>query len=254
MVKTAVFKFVDGIYVAEDVPKKFEHFEEQYLKVRTQEQRLLSIPQIRQLPETPEDYIHHAEWEIRKKNIKRYLKYLSEKKKGQEILDIGCGNGFFSNMMATNGHKVSAVDVNLTELRQAREAFSTTNIEWYYADIMVTPFGSRTFDQITFCCSFQYFNKPIELLNLCLSILNPGGEIHIIDSPFYQENEKEGASKRSLAHFQSLNAIGLANNYHHNTFQILATYNYRFGYTPGSLMKKMLKVKDSPFPWIVIRP
>ncbi|MBL0342759.1 MAG: methyltransferase domain-containing protein [Bacteroidetes bacterium] len=91
--------------------------------------------------------------------------------------------------MQSQGHTVMGLDVNLVELNQAVEAFGDSMINWVYGDILSDNLPENKFDVITFCCSFHYFENPSQLLIRCKDLLNSGGEIHIIDSPFYPESK-----------------------------------------------------------------
>jgi 2-polyprenyl-3-methyl-5-hydroxy-6-metoxy-1,4-benzoquinol methylase len=182
----------------------------------------------------------------------RFLNYLSGKNKKLNILDLGCGNGFFSNLMALKGHTVTGVDVNLPELKQAATVFKSSGIKWYYLDILQEEIPAGKFDIITFCCSFQYFNQPAGLLKRCQELLSDSGEIHIIDSPFYNETTRETARANSAEHFKSLGIGSMSGYYHHNTYEVFKGLDYNFKYRPGSLFSKLLRIKDSPFPWIMI--
>ena len=239
----------DGVYISKDTAVKFADFEKNYLSVRQKEQRVLNIDWIRKLPDVPENYIHYKEWQIRKKNISRFLKYLSKKQKKLRILDIGCGNGFFTNSMAAH-HQVVGVEVNLTELKQAAEAFPDSDITWYYCDILNETLPESKFDLITFCASFQYFNDPETLLKRCEGLLNAGGEIHIIDSPFYTTETRVIAKNNSAAHFSKMDVKGMTKYYHHNTPEVLKNFKHRFAYTPNKWLRRFFT--DSPFPWIII--
>lgn len=242
----------DGVFVSPLALANFKDFETHYLYVRSKENRILSIREIRDLPNVDPNYVHFSEWEIRKKNIKRFLTCLSKNKRVKRILDIGCGNGFFTNMLAKD-HEVVGVDVNLTELKQAAEAFSSSDIRWYYLDILAEHLPENKFDLITFCASFQYFENPKELLKRCFELLNDQGEIHIIDSPFYSPEKLETARLNSLKYYQTIGSEKMNLYYKHNTYHALEGYQFRLLYKPNSLIRRLLRIKDSPFPWIRIK-
>jgi 2-polyprenyl-3-methyl-5-hydroxy-6-metoxy-1,4-benzoquinol methylase len=244
------FKLIDGVYFSATTREKFLDFEKNYLTVREKEKRVLSLEEIKKLPSVDRKSPDYALWKIRRKNIHRFQSHISKKKKSLRILDIGCGNGFFTHMLA-NGHVVAGVDVNLTELHQAAKAFPDSNIKWYYLDILNEVLPETAFDLITFCASFQYFEDPTKILTLCKSLLNKEGEIHIIDSPFYASEKRESARTNSVNYYAKMKVEGMINYYHHNTFDVLNGFNYRFGYKPNKFLLKFMN--DSPFPWIIIK-
>jgi ubiquinone/menaquinone biosynthesis C-methylase UbiE len=246
------FKTVDGIFVSTLSETKFNDFEKQYLNIREKEKRVLTIDEIKQLPFVAKSSSDYGLWKIRRKSIRRVLNYIQKKKKSLKILDIGCGNGFFTNMLSKPNNTVVGVDINLLELKQAAEAFPNKSIIWYYADILNEKLPEQNFDMITFCGSFQYFENPVALLEICKTLLNSSGEIHIIDSPFYTEVNKQSAKKRSLDYFKSMCVEPMSNYYHHHTLNVFDKYNYQFKYKPLRFINKLYRINDSPFPWIII--
>jgi len=244
-------KFISGVHVSESALVKFSDFEKNYLAVREKEKRVISLEEVRRLPYPQKDSVDYALWETRRKNILRFNSFLS-KKGSVRILDIGCGNGFFTNMLSERDNEVVGLDVNLTELKQAAEAFPSKNIKWYYLDILTEKIPEEKFDLITFCASFHYFKDPKQLLRICQGLLKTDGEVHIIDSPFYSEEGRENARKRSVDYFRSMKVESMSDYYFHNSYSFLKEFNVSIKYKPGSFFKKLLRIKDSPFPWIMI--
>jgi ubiquinone/menaquinone biosynthesis C-methylase UbiE len=247
------FKKTEGVFVSTNAIEKFAAFEKAYLTIREKEKRVLNLEEIKKLPNPDKNSVDYELWKIRRKNIHRFLKYLTKKGSGLHILDIGCGNGFFTNLLSLKKNKVVGVDVNFTELKQAAEAFPSADIKWYYTDILNEKLPEQGFDIITFCTSFHYFDNPQLLLKICLLLLKKGGEIHIIDSPFYDESKKITAKLNSEKHFENMGVIEMKNYYHHNSYKALEGFSYKFNYIPGSFFKKLLRIKDSPFPWIMVK-
>lgn len=245
------FQIKNGVHVSHAAEIRFSDFEKCYLEVREKEKRVLSIEEIKKLPYVERGNPHYALWKTRRRNIKRFLKYLSQKKKPLNILDVGCGNGFFTNLMQAQGQNVMGLDVNFIELRQAAEAFGASKITWVYADIFSDNLPENKFDVITFCSSFQYFENPGQLLKRCKALLNTAGEIHIIDSPVYPEAEIESAKIRSINYFRDIDSEHMLQYYHHTSRQVFDDYDITFRYKPNKFRMKVFK--DSPFPWIVVK-
>lgn len=243
--------FSDGVYQSPTGETRFSAFEKAYLQVREKEKRILSIDAIRKLPNVATDNPDFKLWEIRRKNISRFLKYLS-KKKSLDILDVGCGNGFFSHAMAVQNHQVCALDINLTELKQAALAFPDEKIHWLRAGLFDDVFKSNTFDVITFCTSFHYFDDVNALLSRCFQLLKPAGEIHIIDSPFYLKENLQQAKQSSINYYQKMGVPEMTAFFHHIPFDVLNQYHYTIMYQPRPFLNKILRAVDSPFYWIKI--
>ena len=85
--------------------------------------------------------------------------------------------------------------------------------------------------------------------------LTDEGEIHIIDSPIYNQNELAGAKERTARYYISNGFPEMAKHYYHHTFDELKDFNYKILYDPKAVqnnLKKIFGFKDSPFPWISI--
>lgn len=244
------FKIDNGVHISPSAVANFGDFEKNYLEIREKEKRILSIEEIRKLPFIASNSADYDLWRTRRNNINRFLKYLEKKNKQLKILDVGCGNGFFANLMQKQGHYLMGLDVNIVELNQAVEAFGASNITWVYADILSDNLPENKFDIITFCGSFQYFENPKKLLSLCKELLHVGGEIHIIDSPFYHETEIEAAKQRSKEYFHTMETDAMNKYFHHNSFNIFEDYHIALKYKPNMFLTKIFK--DSPFPWIMV--
>ena len=242
----------EGVYVSAQTLSRFSAFEKHYIDIRRKEKRVLSVPEIQCLPYPDTTNEHYNEWKLRQKSIERLLAYLRQKKSHLRILDIGCGNGFMAHLMAGSTNTVVGVDVNLTELKQAALAFPEQNITWYYLDLIHEPLPEKQFDFITFCASFQYFKNPEKILAICKSLLTPTGEIHIIDSPFYDGMGKTKAVEGSKDYFNKMGVAEMATHYHHHSLDVFNAFVMDLKYKPGSFLKKCFGMIDSPFPWITL--
>lgn len=245
----------NGVWISAKALERFGTFEQEYLAARDKEQRIFSIEDIRRLPEVPAGYRHEAEWRMRKRSIARFLEYL-EGRRPVTVMDIGCGNGFFSNAISRYATGVYGIDVNLKELQQAAVAFAgNPKLQWYCADVMdETLFTASSADLITFCCSFQYFPDAAVILDRCLELLRPGGAVHIIDTPFYHTGDAGRAKTATEMYYNSLGSNGLAAYYFHHTWEQIDRYRPLIRYRPpGGLRAALFGKNDSPFPWIEIR-
>lgn len=123
-------------------------------------------------------------------------------------MDIGCGNGWFSNILSKiENSKVGGLDINPIELEQADRVFKKENLQFYYGDIFQIKEFEKQFDAITLNACVQYFPNFKLLLDKLKSFSTPGGEIHIIDSPFYKNEEISNAKERTYKYFQALDRL-----------------------------------------------
>ena len=224
-----------------------------YLAVREKESRLVSDRELLLLPQTSQDHPYAAEWRKRAWSCKQLKNHISKGKQPLSILEAGCGNGWLCHQLSLlAGAEVTGIDINLKELRQARRVFGKIkNIRFLHGtpdDLM----PSFRFDRIVFAASIQYFPDIHLTLSNALTLLNDGGEIHILDSHFYDNEELGGARERSRHYFSALNEPGMTEFYFHHPVSSLSVFTTRWMYDPGSWFSK-LKGSPSPFPWILIQ-
>lgn len=231
----------------------YDPFERAYLDVRGKEGRLLDDEQVKRLPNALEDDLHYKEWLCRKHSSEQILGYLQGKgfDYSDWLLDIGCGNGWFSNLLAqTQRANVLAVDINQNELEQAARVFKRDNLYFAYLDLLRDKRLLEPMKLICFNSSFQYFDQPIELLDLCLSLLTDDGEIHILDTPIYSVEEVAAAKQRSLDYYRQLHADNMIEFYQHHSRSLFEGYKVEWLYLPAK--KSQRRNTDSPFPWLKI--
>ncbi len=253
MISLEKYSSEKGIYIVNSVDREFENL---YLKVREREQRIYSDPEVANLPSVSVSNQHFKEWELRKTTSDRFSSYLSQYKNALNILDVGCGNGWFSSQIAKlSSWNVFALDINKTELEQAARVFNQVNLKFILGNIFENIFENNSYDIITLNASIQYFNNLDELLEILLPLLIDSGEVHILDSPFYKKEELAGARKRTAAYYASLGFLEMAEFYFHHTYDDLKIYNHTILFNPHSgisKIKKLINGKESPFPWIKI--
>lgn len=244
-----------AIYTAAQpvITKAGKIFEQYYVTLRKKENRIYSDEELGLLPEISPAHPHFNEWVIRKRSALKLLSYLSAKRKELAILETGAGNGWLSNKLSgLDGSTVTATDINLTELEQAAAVFGhKSNLRFIYGDIRDNIFSCK-FDIIIFAASIQYFSSFKEIINTASRHLNPAGEIHIIDSPFYKDKDVEKAKQRSLDYYTQLGEPEMADYYFHHRFSQLADFRHSVLYDPGYLWNRWKK-NDHPFPWIRIK-
>ncbi|MEM7103588.1 MAG: class I SAM-dependent methyltransferase [Bacteroidota bacterium] len=243
-----------GVYC---LSKPDNSFEDSYIAIRKKEQRVLSDEQVSQLPRVDRSNPHFDEWQIRNRSFERVINYLMDDPKSQlRILDLGCGNGWFTHRLAALGHlEVLGLDINMIELKQAARIFTTEKCRFAYGDIAVLDFDNLKFDRIFLNASVQYFSNLTRLLKRLLNLLNKGGEIHIIDSPFYKSVDIPAAKARSFSYYKTMGFETMSTSYFHHSLEEISQFDPFYLYQPSTGFKKFLDrfgKKDTPFPWIRI--
>lgn len=221
-------------------PGLYKEKEDLYINVRTAEARVTSNEILKTLPFLPDGNPHKNEWDIRAQNFLQLVKHIQKKfeNKPIHILDIGCGNGWMSNRLAAEGHFVTGLDLNLTELKQAEDVFGESpNLEWVYADILKDAIDGK-YDIVVFSASCQYFQNLENLIIKLQPLLKQNGEIHFHDSIFYTENEQTDAQKRSTDYYTQLGFPAMASYYFHHSKNALKHLGFKNMHPQSFFSKK----------------
>lgn len=123
-------------------------------------------------------YINHSD--EKQIIIKEIVKQLSNWPVPSRILDVGCGTGLISNVVADLGHDVTAIDIKDSFIRSPNSKNPVTFIQ---TDIFVLR-QEKKFDLII--VAYVFWEIPFEkweiLMNHLFALLNKGGKIFVIDT------------------------------------------------------------------------
>jgi len=96
----------------------------------------------------------------------RLLKYhkffLKNIKKGDRVLDLGCGNGFLTFRLAQKAKFILGIDLNPKNIAFARKKFSAANIKYKVADI--TRIKKQNFDVIVLSNVLEHIPNRVSFL------------------------------------------------------------------------------------------
>lgn len=233
-------------------------FSDDYTALRQREGRVYPDAVLRKLPDIDSNHPLAREWRQRKASLVRLMGYLRGLDQPLRILDLGCGIGWMSHHLSRlPDSEIIGVERIASEMDQAREIFSDRdNLLFREADVFHDELGQ--FDVIVMGASVQYFPALTALVERLTDLLNPGGEIHILDTPFYKRDQVEKAKMRSQTYYRKMGYGELAGHYHHHAREEMEELGGESLYDPGTLWHRMtrrlLGQVDSPFPWYRIRP
>jgi SAM-dependent methyltransferase len=71
---------------------------------------------------------------------------------GREVLDVACGAGYGSALLASRAKRVVGGDVDQETVAYARERYAAANVEFVVLDAQSLPFADGAFDVV---CSFE---------------------------------------------------------------------------------------------------
>jgi SAM-dependent methyltransferase len=112
---------------------------------------------------------------------------------GQRVLDVACGDGFFSSILAErvgSAGSVVGIDASPAYLEIARQRLATcleTRIELIVAHIESPPFPDESFDFIWCAKSLVSVAQPETAIRQMVRLLRPGGQLAILENDSMHE-------------------------------------------------------------------
>lgn len=96
-----------------------------------------------------------------------------------EILEIGCGPGTWTSLIASRCSKLVAIDVSEKMIEKAKEYIQNDNVAFINSDFMDHEFKEK-FDKIFSVRVFEYISNKRDFFRKACSLLNIGGELVIV--------------------------------------------------------------------------
>lgn len=105
---------------------------------------------------------------------------------GQRILELGCGNGYFSNILSGLGHKVIGIDNSKSWIEIAKSNFpEITFIESDIYDLETRPeISGKHFDAVVALEVIEHLQYPKKMIRIAKTYLKDGGKL-IMSAPFH---------------------------------------------------------------------
>ena len=137
-------------------------------------------------------YHASSDWKIRATSFNAFVKQViipfEKNKRPLQILDLGAGNGWLSNQLASRGHSVAAIDLTINNFdglgchRFYDSTFLPTQAEFDYL-----PFPDKSVDIVLFNASLHYSVNYEQTLFEAQRVLDMGGKLVVLDSPVYRD-------------------------------------------------------------------
>jgi 2-polyprenyl-3-methyl-5-hydroxy-6-metoxy-1,4-benzoquinol methylase len=137
------------------------------------------------------------------------LDFLSQKKLNNSgelrILDLGCGNGSFTNFMAQQGYEILGIEESPSGIAIAKQQFP--NCQFIQASIYDLPYSEieNSFDVVISCEVIEHLLYPKELIRAAKKCLKSNG-CAIFTTPYhgYLKNLALALSGKMDGHFTVL--------------------------------------------------
>ncbi|MGI6380480.1 MAG: class I SAM-dependent methyltransferase [Anaerolineae bacterium] len=138
---------------------------------------------------------------------------LAELRSGETALDVGCGTGHFTQMLAEAGAQAAGCDASEAMLHQA--ARTRQELRWQLADARELPYADATWDLVLSVTMLEFVEEPARALDEMWRVLAPGGRLVVavlqVDTPWhalYTRQAQQGPSPFAMAHFYGRNELG----------------------------------------------
>ena len=160
------------------------------------------------LPFTGERFVPGAAGEIWYEHWHRYH-FIAPMVAGRVVLDIACGEGYGSALIARHAAHVTGADIAPAAISHARARYARcANLEFREADCAALPFADASFDVVVSFETLEHIRAQETFLDEVRRVLRPGGFV-AISCP----NKAEYSDKRDHVnefHFRELYRDGLA--------------------------------------------
>ena len=98
-----------------------------------------------------------------------------------DLLEVGCGNGYFLKKYASHVHSVAGLDLSELSVKMAKEKhrdrIKAETAEFVQGEASQLPWEDGKFSVVITMGSFIAFPKPLESLKEMRRVLRPGGRV-----------------------------------------------------------------------------
>jgi ubiquinone/menaquinone biosynthesis C-methylase UbiE len=162
---------------------------------------------------------------------------------GLSGLDIGCGEGYNTRLMAKRGARMTAIDISEVFISHCKELEEKEplNINYHVASAVELPFADSTFDFATGLMSFMDIPETDRVIAEAYRVLKPGGFLQFsITHPCF-----DTPHRRNLRNEKGITyAIEVGNYFHNLNGEV---FEWIFGAAPPEVKQNLTKFKTPRF-------
>ena len=117
---------------------------------------------------------------------------------GERVLDVACGTGDLTAMLARKGARVTGLDSCDDMLAVARRKCRKLDVQWVVADARELPFEAASFDVVTIAFGVRNIVGPRAALAQFARVLRPGGRLVVLE---FHPDVRDSLAGRCLSWF-----------------------------------------------------
>jgi len=166
-----------------------------------------------QLPWTGERYVPEVEGDVEMEHLHRYA-IARDLAYGKDVLDIACGEGYGSQLLATVARKVTGVDISAEAIAHAARKYVRPNIAFAVGSCACIPLPDASVDLVVSFETIEHHDQHLDMMREIRRVLHANGVL-IISSPDKHEYSDEPGYKNEyhvkelyLSEFRDLLATG----------------------------------------------
>lgn len=135
---------------------------------------------------------------------------------GKAVLDIACGEGYGTRLLAENASSVTGIDIDNKTIELAKKRYATGNIQFLRRDATNTQLPDATFDLIVSFETLEHIEDHAGFMKEIKRLLKPDGLL-LISTPDKTEYSEKSGHKNPF-HVKELNRT---------EFEILISASFR---------------------------
>ncbi len=120
----------------------------------------------------------------------------------KKILDIACGEGYGSNLLAKNASHVTGVDINADIIKLAKEKYQKQNLEFLTGSVENIPVPDKCVDVVVSFETLEHVSEHEKMISEIKRVLATGGLL-IISTPD-KKNYSDKAGYKNPFHIKEL--------------------------------------------------
>lgn len=122
----------------------------------------------------------------RKKIETALFRFLNTLTNGSRLLDVGCGCGYYLNLIQRQGFNCSGIDLSKNMIQELKSNYPDLNVQM--ADARNIPFENNSFDAVISIETLRYFSERRPILKEIYRVTKPAGSIFITAAPLLSGN------------------------------------------------------------------